>query len=61
VISDCCFVCLLFCVVHCLFRLLLTGLFAEALFTPSLVDCEQEGMADLLFKTIQGADIDLRE
>jgi len=32
----------------------------EALFTPSLVDCEQDGMADLLFKCIQGADIDLR-
>ncbi len=32
----------------------------EALFTPSLVDEETPGMAELLFKTIQSADIDLR-
>lgn len=32
----------------------------EALFTPSLVDVETPGMAELLFKTIQAADIDLR-
>merc|ERR1712169_50816 len=32
----------------------------EALFTPSLVDNEGPGMAELLFKTIQAADIDLR-
>merc|ERR1711991_1278304 len=32
----------------------------EALFTPSLVDVESPGMAELLFKTIQSADIDLR-
>lgn len=32
----------------------------EALFNPSLVDVESPGMAEMLFKTIQSADIDLR-
>lgn len=33
---------------------------AEALFQPRLVDVEQDGMAEMLFKTINQADIDLR-
>lgn len=32
----------------------------EALFTPSLVDCESPGMADMVFEMIQEADIDCR-
>lgn len=32
----------------------------EALFTPSLVDCEQSGMSDMVFEVINKADIDLR-
>ncbi len=32
----------------------------EALFTPSLIDCEKPGMADMLFEMIQAADIDTR-
>lgn len=33
---------------------------AECLFQPHLVDCEQPGMAETLFNTIQSADIDIR-
>jgi len=33
---------------------------AEVLFKPSLIDVEGDGMADMLFKMIQEADIDLR-
>lgn len=33
---------------------------AEALFTPSLVDSEKPGMADMVFEMIQAADIDMR-
>jgi len=32
----------------------------ECLFSPHLIDCENDGMADMLFKMIQEADIDLR-
>ncbi len=32
----------------------------ECLFQPHLVDCEQPGIAEMLFKTIQDADIDVR-
>ncbi|ODQ66847.1 endocytosis and membrane growth and polarity [Nadsonia fulvescens var. elongata DSM 6958] len=32
----------------------------ECLFQPHLVDCEQPGMGELLFDTIQSADIDVR-
>jgi len=32
----------------------------EALFTPRLVDVEQPGVAEMLFNTIQAADIDTR-
>ena len=32
----------------------------EALFQPHLVDCEAAGMAEMLFNTIQAADIDIR-
>jgi actin-related protein 2 len=32
----------------------------EALFNPSLIDCEKSGMADLVFEMIQEADIDTR-
>lgn len=32
----------------------------EALFTPSLVDSEKPGMADMVFEMIQAADIDMR-
>jgi actin-related protein 2 len=34
---------------------------AEALFTPSLIDCESPGMADLVFDAVMSADIDCRE
>lgn len=34
---------------------------AEALFNPSLIDCESDGIADLLFKMIQKTDIDTRD
>ena len=34
---------------------------AEALFNPSLVDCEGAGLADMVFNMIQAADIDTRE
>lgn len=34
---------------------------AEALFNPSLLDCEDKGLADMLFETIQRADIDMRK
>jgi len=33
---------------------------AEALFQPSLVDCEGEGIPDMVFNMIQAADIDCR-
>lgn len=32
----------------------------EALFNPSLIDCEKCGMADMVFEMIQDADIDCR-
>ncbi|CEP20638.1 ARP2 [Cyberlindnera jadinii] len=32
----------------------------ECLFQPNLVDCEQPGMGELLFNTIQSADLDVR-
>jgi actin-related protein 2 len=32
----------------------------ECLFQPHLVDCEQPGMAEMLFNTIQSADVDVR-
>lgn len=32
----------------------------ECLFQPYLVDCEQPGIAESLFNTIQGADLDVR-
>jgi len=32
----------------------------EAMFNPSLVDCEQRGMSDMVFEMIQDADIDTR-
>jgi len=32
----------------------------EALFNPSLIDCEKSGMADMVFEMIQDADIDTR-
>jgi len=32
----------------------------EALFQPSLIDIDGNGMADALFNTIQGGDIDIR-
>lgn len=32
----------------------------ECLFQPSLVDVEQDGMGELLFNTIQSADVDIR-
>ncbi|CRK36010.1 hypothetical protein BN1708_016497, partial [Verticillium longisporum] len=32
----------------------------ECLFQPHLVDCEQPGMAEFLFNTIQAADVDVR-
>lgn len=32
----------------------------EALFTPSLIDSEKSGMADMVFEMIQAADIDTR-
>ncbi|GMM29734.1 actin-related protein 2 [Martiniozyma asiatica (nom. inval.)] len=32
----------------------------ECLFQPSLVDCEQPGMGELLFNTIQSCDVDIR-
>lgn len=32
----------------------------ECLFQPHLVDCEQLGMAELLFSTISSADVDVR-
>lgn len=32
----------------------------ECLFQPNLVDCEQPGMGELLFNTIQAADVDVR-
>jgi actin-related protein 2 len=32
----------------------------EALFSPSLIDCEKPGMADMVFDMIQAADIDTR-
>lgn len=32
----------------------------ECLFQPHLVDCEQPGMAEFLFNTIQSADVDVR-
>lgn len=32
----------------------------EALFNPSLIDCEQKGMGDLVFDMIQEADVDCR-
>jgi actin-related protein 2 len=32
----------------------------ECLFQPNLVDCEQPGMGELLFNTIQSADVDVR-
>jgi actin-related protein 2 len=32
----------------------------EALFQPHLVDVESPGMAEMLFNTIQAADVDLR-
>ena len=34
---------------------------AEALFNPSLIDCEKKGMADMIFEMIQDADIDTRQ
>lgn len=33
---------------------------SEALFQPSLIDCESPGISDLVFDVIQSADIDLR-
>lgn len=33
---------------------------AECLFQPHLVDVDQPGMAELLFNTIQGTDVDIR-
>ena len=33
----------------------------EILFQPHLIDCESVGIAELLFNTIQAADIDLRK
>lgn len=32
----------------------------ECLFQPSLVDCEQPGVGEILFDTIQSADVDIR-
>jgi len=32
----------------------------EALFNPSLIDCEKSGMADMIFDMIQDADMDCR-
>lgn len=32
----------------------------ECLFQPHLVDCEQPGIAEFLFQTIQSADVDVR-
>lgn len=32
----------------------------ECLFQPHLVDCEQPGMGEMLFNTIQSADVDIR-
>ena len=32
----------------------------ECLFQPHLVDCEQAGMGEMLFNTIQSADVDVR-
>ncbi|KAH8911636.1 actin-like protein [Coniochaeta sp. PMI_546] len=32
----------------------------ECLFQPHLVDCEQPGMGEMLFNTIQSADVDVR-
>ena len=32
----------------------------EALFNPSLIDCEKPGMADMVFEMIQDADMDTR-
>lgn len=32
----------------------------EAMFNPSLIDCEKSGMADMVFEMIQDADIDTR-
>lgn len=32
----------------------------ECLFQPHLVDCEQPGIAEFLFQTIQNADVDVR-
>ncbi|CDR42297.1 CYFA0S09e00430g1_1 [Cyberlindnera fabianii] len=32
----------------------------ECLFQPNLVDCEQPGVGELLFNTIQAADVDVR-
>jgi actin-related protein len=32
----------------------------ECLFQPHLVDCEQPGLAELLFNTVQAADLDVR-
>ena len=32
----------------------------ECLFTPSLIDCEKPGMADMVFEMIQSADLDTR-
>lgn len=32
----------------------------ECLFQPNLVDCEQPGMGELLFNTIQSAEVDVR-
>ena len=33
----------------------------ECLFQPHLVDCEQPGLAEYLFQTIQAADVDIRK
>lgn len=33
----------------------------ECLFTPSLIDCEKPGMADMVFEMIQSADLDTRQ
>jgi actin-related protein 2 len=33
---------------------------SEALFQPKLVDCEKSGLADIIFETIQEAEIDCR-
>ena len=32
----------------------------EALFTPSLIDCEQKGLGDMLFDVIQKSEMDVR-